>query len=230
MPNQKGCNTYRITCIYNLYDLCASVNLCNSGRSCRQSRTHNAVLPSRALLKRAPLRQPHLASWGSRGCAFSKSTLPSPKVFLSYFSSNSYFIQRVLGLAALGALLGLDDGCSACYRCSSEREKHGVRRLADQVPSIMQPVLTRTNDIYSRSYSSGTSDWKAKYNEVADMLAETRAELDEFHSSSKELEEELIKEIDRTEKAQQDLKVKVARSEAERDEWKVRCQVNWWRD
>jgi nuclear distribution protein NudE len=53
------------------------------------------------------------------------------------------------------------------------------------------------------------------------MLAETRAELDEFHSSSKELEEELIKEIDRTEKAQQDLTVKVSRTEIERDEWKV---------
>lgn len=52
------------------------------------------------------------------------------------------------------------------------------------------------------------------------MLAETRAELDEFHTSSKELEEELIKEIDRTEKAQQDLKVKVARTELDRDEWK----------
>jgi len=65
-------------------------------------------------------------------------------------------------------------------------------------------------------------DWKAKYYEVADMLAETRAELDEFHTSSKELEEELVKEIDRTEKAQQDLKVKVSRVETERDEWKVR--------
>lgn len=54
------------------------------------------------------------------------------------------------------------------------------------------------------------------------MLAETRAELDEFHASSKELEDELIKEIDRTEKAQQDLKVKVARTESEREEWKVR--------
>lgn len=53
------------------------------------------------------------------------------------------------------------------------------------------------------------------------MLAETRAELDEFHTSSKELEEELVKEIDRTEKAQQDLKVKVAKTELERDEWKV---------
>lgn len=54
------------------------------------------------------------------------------------------------------------------------------------------------------------------------MLAETRAELDDFHTSSKELEEELIKEIDRTEKSQHDLKIKVARTETERDEWKVR--------
>ncbi|KAF8446056.1 hypothetical protein L210DRAFT_3391847 [Boletus edulis BED1] len=69
------------------------------------------------------------------------------------------------------------------------------------------------------SYSSST-DWKAKYYEVADMLAETRAELDEFHTSSKELEEELIKEIERYEKTQHDLKVKVSRIESERDEWK----------
>lgn len=53
------------------------------------------------------------------------------------------------------------------------------------------------------------------------MLAETRTELDEFHASSKELEEELERELERTEKAQQDLKVKVARAERERDEWKV---------
>ena len=53
------------------------------------------------------------------------------------------------------------------------------------------------------------------------MLAETRAELDDFHHSSKELEEELERELERTEKAHQDLKVKVARAEMERDEWKV---------
>lgn len=76
------------------------------------------------------------------------------------------------------------------------------------------PIMASLEDNYS------STDWKAKYNEVADMLAETRAELDEFHTSSKELEEELIKEIDRTEKAQQDLKVKVAKTELDRDEWK----------
>ncbi|KAJ6519942.1 hypothetical protein C8R45DRAFT_953331 [Mycena sanguinolenta] len=69
------------------------------------------------------------------------------------------------------------------------------------------------------SYSSST-DWREKYNEVADMLAETRAELDEFQIASRELEAELEAELQRTEKAQQDLKVKVARAETERDEWK----------
>lgn len=57
------------------------------------------------------------------------------------------------------------------------------------------------------------------------MLAETRAELDDFHHSSKELEEELERELERTEKAQQELKVKVARAESERDDWKVRRVV-----
>ncbi|KAI0830652.1 hypothetical protein BC628DRAFT_1355000 [Trametes gibbosa] len=70
------------------------------------------------------------------------------------------------------------------------------------------------------NFSSPGTDWKTKYLEVADMLAETRAELDDFHHSSKELEEELERELERTEKAQQDLRVKVARAEQERDDWK----------
>lgn len=53
------------------------------------------------------------------------------------------------------------------------------------------------------------------------MLAETRAELDDFHHASKELEAELENELQRTEKAQQELKVKVSRTESERDDWKV---------
>ncbi|KAI0271331.1 hypothetical protein BC834DRAFT_858941 [Gloeopeniophorella convolvens] len=72
---------------------------------------------------------------------------------------------------------------------------------------------------YSSSLSSVT-DWKAKYYEVAEMLQETKNELDDFHTSSKELEEELERELQRTEKAQQDLKVKVERAENERDSWK----------
>ncbi|KIL70714.1 hypothetical protein M378DRAFT_175121 [Amanita muscaria Koide BX008] len=56
--------------------------------------------------------------------------------------------------------------------------------------------------------------------QVAEMFAETRAELDEFHHASKELEAELENELQRTEKAQQELKIKVARTESEKDEWK----------
>ncbi|KAJ7597157.1 hypothetical protein C8J56DRAFT_919357 [Mycena floridula] len=71
------------------------------------------------------------------------------------------------------------------------------------------------------SYStSAAAEWRAKYDEVADMLAETKAELDDFHHASKELEAELEAELQRTEKAQQDLRVKVARAESEREEWK----------
>ncbi|KAK7058858.1 NADH:ubiquinone oxidoreductase [Paramarasmius palmivorus] len=55
---------------------------------------------------------------------------------------------------------------------------------------------------------------------VADMLTETRAELDDFHTASKELEAELESELARTEKAQQELKIKVARAEGEKEEWK----------
>ncbi|TBU61987.1 hypothetical protein BD310DRAFT_919383 [Dichomitus squalens] len=81
--------------------------------------------------------------------------------------------------------------------------------------------MASMDDNAINGFSSGT-DWKAKYLEVADMLAETRAELDDFHHSSKELEEELERELERTERAQQDLKVKVARAETERDDWKAK--------
>lgn len=57
------------------------------------------------------------------------------------------------------------------------------------------------------------------------MLSETKAELDEFHHASKELEAELEAELARTEKAQMDLKVKVCKAESERDDWKVRMQL-----
>ncbi|KAL0072086.1 NADH:ubiquinone oxidoreductase [Marasmius tenuissimus] len=82
-------------------------------------------------------------------------------------------------------------------------------------------VTTARNDlgvIFATSEAGATMEpvsWQ-----VAEMLAETRAELDEFHTASKELEAELENELQRTEKAQQDLKVKAARAETEKDEWK----------
>ncbi|PVG04615.1 hypothetical protein CPB86DRAFT_720900 [Serendipita vermifera] len=68
--------------------------------------------------------------------------------------------------------------------------------------------------------SSPPTDWRAKYNEAADMLSEARNELDDFVHSSKELEEELLRELERTEKTQKDLKDRISRIESDRDDWK----------
>lgn len=66
------------------------------------------------------------------------------------------------------------------------------------------------------------TDWKAKAKDLEKILSETRAELQSFQVTSKAIEEELELELDRTEKAQQELQVKAARAEHEKDEWKVR--------
>ncbi|KAF8271433.1 hypothetical protein EI94DRAFT_1679393 [Lactarius quietus] len=93
--------------------------------------------------------------------------------------------------------------------------------LSASDPLRMENIMTSLDDNHI-NYSSPSSitDWKAKYYEAAEMLTETKNELDDFHQSSKELEEELERELQRTEKAQQDLKVKVERAESERDSWK----------
>ncbi|EDR15644.1 uncharacterized protein LACBIDRAFT_300766 [Laccaria bicolor S238N-H82] len=94
--------------------------------------------------------------------------------------------------------------------------------------AVLSPTDPLRKDRYTSledngiSYAATSTDWREKYNEVLDMLAETRAELDDFHHASKELEAELENELQRTEKAQQDLKVKVAKSQNERDEWKTK--------
>lgn len=53
-------------------------------------------------------------------------------------------------------------------------------------------------------------------------LQETRAALDEFQVSSRELEEELEKELQTTEKAYKDLKARCEHFKYEADDWKVR--------
>ncbi len=76
------------------------------------------------------------------------------------------------------------------------------------------------------SYASNDAEyWKAKYQDEADRLAETLSDLDEFQRSSKELEDELEKDLERNEKAQQESRVKAAKAETERDEWKVRVDI-----
>ncbi|KAH9486810.1 Nuclear distribution protein nudE-like protein 1 [Psilocybe cubensis] len=104
-----------------------------------------------------------------------------------------------------------------------------ARPVSQATGPLMTAVMSATDalrkdrhmslDDNNIGFSSNT-DWQEKYNEVLDMLAETRAELDEFHQASKELEAELESELARTEKSQQELQTKVSKAEHERDEWK----------
>lgn len=66
------------------------------------------------------------------------------------------------------------------------------------------------------------ADWKNKYYEAADLLAETKAELDEFQIASKELEDELERELQRTENEKERLRHLSDKAEKECNEWKVR--------
>jgi predicted nucleic acid-binding Zn-ribbon protein len=56
---------------------------------------------------------------------------------------------------------------------------------------------------------------------LENTLQDTRAALDEFQVSSRELEEELEKELQTTEKAYKELKSQCERSRRDADEWKV---------
>lgn len=57
------------------------------------------------------------------------------------------------------------------------------------------------------------------------MLAETEAELKEFQISSKDLEDEMALDVERAEKAREDMQNKLSRTEGERDDWKVRSYI-----
>ena len=78
----------------------------------------------------------------------------------------------------------------------------------------------RSPNLYNRT--SSNDDWKAKYDEVCETLAETEADLAEFQVSSKELEEEMGIELERSEKAKEEMKMKLGKVENEREDWKVR--------
>ncbi|WWC64536.1 uncharacterized protein I303_107146 [Kwoniella dejecticola CBS 10117] len=64
------------------------------------------------------------------------------------------------------------------------------------------------------------SHYREKYRQAMYMLSETRAELEEFTQSSKELEDEMEAELANVEKVQMELKEKIKRLELEKEEWK----------
>ncbi|WVR00145.1 hypothetical protein IAU59_007287 [Kwoniella sp. CBS 9459] len=64
--------------------------------------------------------------------------------------------------------------------------------------------------------------YREKYRQAMDMLSETRAELEEFQQSSRELEDEMEQELAANEKQQDELRERIKRIEAEKEEWKAK--------
>ncbi|BEI94668.1 uncharacterized protein CcaverHIS019_0702490 [Cutaneotrichosporon cavernicola] len=76
------------------------------------------------------------------------------------------------------------------------------------------------DDIAFDSPKEEASYYRDKYRVAVDLLNETRAELDEFQLSSRELEQELEKELEATEAKHADLQERIQRLETDKDEWK----------
>ncbi|WVQ84646.1 hypothetical protein IAT38_006801 [Cryptococcus sp. DSM 104549] len=62
--------------------------------------------------------------------------------------------------------------------------------------------------------------YRDKYRQAIEMLTDTRAELEEFQQSSKELEDEMEQELASNDKQQADLRDKIKRLEVEKEEWR----------
>lgn len=84
------------------------------------------------------------------------------------------------------------------------------------MPSADEPSSTHTNGTSSRS------DQLAHYKKQYEQL---ESELADFQASSRELEVELEKEIEASEKRERQLKEKVDNLRYEVDEWKVRSNL-----
>jgi predicted nucleic acid-binding Zn-ribbon protein len=63
--------------------------------------------------------------------------------------------------------------------------------------------------------------WRNHAENLENTLSDTRAALDEFQISSRELEEELEKELQTTEKVCGDLKARCEQLKRESEDWKV---------
>ncbi|KAG8946583.1 NADH:ubiquinone oxidoreductase [Tulasnella sp. 424] len=86
----------------------------------------------------------------------------------------------------------------------------------------MSSIFDGEGDISVSEDDSQAIDWHQKYEQVKELLDLARDELDEFQASSQELEEELEKELQRTERAQRELEDQVRRLEVDRDNWQAK--------
>lgn len=63
-----------------------------------------------------------------------------------------------------------NDSCSPCRRCSPQRKAHIIRRQPDQVFLNLCPFNSPLIRSLYFSYSTSSTDWRAKYNEVNPLL------------------------------------------------------------
>ncbi|WVO21231.1 uncharacterized protein IAS62_002538 [Cryptococcus decagattii] len=64
--------------------------------------------------------------------------------------------------------------------------------------------------------------YREKHRQALEMLTDTRAELEEFQQSSKELEDEMEQELAANDKQQADLRERIKRLDAEKEEWRTK--------
>ncbi|ODN99046.1 hypothetical protein I350_07199 [Cryptococcus amylolentus CBS 6273] len=88
------------------------------------------------------------------------------------------------------------------------------------MPSTSSFGIDDEEDTQFDSPEDEIAHYRDKYRQAIEMLSDTRAELEEFQQSSKELEDEMEQELAANDKQQADLREKIKRLEQEKDEWK----------
>ncbi|TYJ54229.1 hypothetical protein B9479_005156 [Cryptococcus floricola] len=89
-----------------------------------------------------------------------------------------------------------------------------------KMPSTSSFGIEDEEDTQFDSPEDEIAHYRDKYRQAIEMLSDTRAELEEFQQSSKELEDEMEQELSANDKQQADLREKIKRLEQEKDEWK----------
>ncbi|OXM77478.1 hypothetical protein C364_05040 [Cryptococcus neoformans Bt63] len=77
-------------------------------------------------------------------------------------------------------------------------------------------------DITFDSPEEEIAHYREKYRQALDMLTDTRTELEEFQQSSKELEDEMEQELAANDKQRTDLRERIKRLDAEKEEWRTK--------
>lgn len=110
------------------------------------------------------------------------------------------------------------------YRLFSSTQQRPLL-LPYRLDIVLALVLTKlshpTNYDSFQSVHEELEYYKNHAQELEETLAETRYTLEEFQLSSKELEEELEKEIDSTERRYNEIKIRNEAMRQEVDDWKV---------